>query len=231
MSLTLKEIWDAGLDGRCAKWEHYFEIYERYISNFKNKEVNYLEIGVQAGGSLDMMKTYLGEKANIVGIDIDPSCKQMEQHGHKIYIGDQTDKKFLQDIAIENSGFDIIIDDGGHVSGQQIASFNALFPFLKYGGVYIVEDLHCSQYWIGYQSSELGINFLDYAKGLADKLSLWHMREEWFHYRYSQQLHNRLPNHIRYDNFAVNDIYSINFFDSMVVVEKRRRTEPYQTRK
>lgn len=228
---TLKEIWDQGLQGRCAKWEHYFEIYERYLSKFKGQDITYLEIGVQQGGSLDLIKKYFGEQVKTVGIDVDQSCEAIQDRGHRIFIGDQSNKDFLKTVVDEIGHFDIIIDDGGHTSGQQITSFNSLFPHLKYGGVYLVEDLHCSQYWVGYQDSELGINFLDYAKGLADKLSLYHMREDWFHHRYGVSLEHRGGGHIRYNNFAVNDIFSISFFDSIIAIEKRKMTEPFQTRK
>lgn len=228
---TLKEIWDEGLGGRCAKWDHYFEIYERYLAPFKGKNITYLEIGVQEGGSLDMIKTYYGDTVRTVGIDIDSKCLESTNRGHEIFIGDQSNKEFLTSIADKVGNFDIIIDDGGHTSNQQIASFNCLFPRLNYGGVYIVEDLHCSQYWPGYQDSDLGINFLDYAKGLADKLSLYHMQVDWFHHRYNTLREHRSTNHIKFKNFAVNDIFSIAFFDSMIVIEKRCMPEPYQTRK
>ena len=38
-------------------------------------------------------------------------------------------------------GFDIIIDDGSHDPKDQIKSFESLFPSLKCGGVYVVEDI------------------------------------------------------------------------------------------
>lgn len=49
---------------------------------------------------------------------------------------------------LDNIGgyFDIILDDGGHTMKQQLVSFDVLFPAVKSGGVYIIEDLHTS-YW------------------------------------------------------------------------------------
>lgn len=231
MSKTLKELWEAHTDGRCAKWDHYFEVYERYASKFKNTDMTYLEIGVQQGGSLDLMKEYFGANAKIIGIDIDPASKIAEQFGHTVHIGSQEDPNFLLNVANTVDGFDVIIDDGGHTSGQQITSFVTLFPYLKDGGVYIVEDLHCSQYWPGWQNSSLGINFIDFAKGLSDKLSLWHMNQDWFHHRYSVPRSQRSQPGIFFDNFAVNEIYSIGFYDSIIAIEKRKIPEPFQTRK
>jgi 8-demethyl-8-alpha-L-rhamnosyltetracenomycin-C 2'-O-methyltransferase len=54
-------------------------------------------------------------------------------------------------VAATQQTFDIIIDDGGHSMNQQITSFKTLFPFLKPGGLYIIEDLHTS-YWQEYGS-------------------------------------------------------------------------------
>ncbi len=39
---------------------------------------------------------------------------------------------------------DILIDDGGHEMHQQITSFNYLFPHMRVGGLYFLEDLETS---------------------------------------------------------------------------------------
>ena len=51
---------------------------------------------------------------------------------------------FNSNRLIEKYGgdFDIIIDDCGHLSDQQQFSMAYLFPFLKPGGIYIIEDLN-----------------------------------------------------------------------------------------
>ena len=41
-----------------------------------------------------------------------------------------------------DSAFDVIVDDGSHVCVHVFRSFNALFPKLRPGGVYIIEDLN-----------------------------------------------------------------------------------------
>ena len=37
--------------------------------------------------------------------------------------------------------FDYIIDDGSHMEQDQIKTFQMLKPFMKEGGVYIIEDI------------------------------------------------------------------------------------------
>ncbi len=39
---------------------------------------------------------------------------------------------------------DVVIDDGSHQSADIISSFETLFPTLAEGGLYVIEDLHCS---------------------------------------------------------------------------------------
>jgi hypothetical protein len=220
---SLEELFDRGTDGRCSKWRHYFEIYERYLSRFKGTPCTYLEIGVSKGGSLEIFQEYLGEKARLVGVDINPECKQYERDQVEILIGDQSDGTFMGDVVAAKGPFDIIIDDGGHVSDQQLVSFLTLFPQLKEGGVYIVEDLHTT-FWLGFQNSRFGINFYDFARGLVEKLTLYHIDQRLFE-RYNTPMDQRTGS-VNFDNFAVNEVHSIHFYDSVIVFEKKRRVEP-----
>src|SRR5450759_589962 len=98
------------------KYLHYFDIYDRHFNHYRNKEVVILEIGVSQGGSLQMWKEYFGEKARIFGIDVDPRCKNLEEENIKIFIGSQSDKKFLREVKAQIPPIDILIDDGGPVS-------------------------------------------------------------------------------------------------------------------
>jgi predicted O-methyltransferase YrrM len=221
---TLEELFDKGTGGRCHKWRHYFEIYERFLHKFKDSSCSYLEIGVKQGGSLMIMQDYLGKEASITGIDIDPACAALAEEGLDVHIGDQSDAVFLAEIVRQRGPFDIIVDDGSHIADHQLTSFFNLFPALKEGGVYIVEDLH-TVFWTGeYQSSRYGINFYDFARGLVEKLSLNFADIRLFE-RYHQPREER-PGAMVMNNFALNEIFGIYFFDSMIVFEKRRRTEP-----
>lgn len=225
---TFEELFDKGTGGKCDKWRHYFEIYERYLRRFKDKPCTYLEIGVQNGGSLQIVQEYLGSDARVIGLDIDPACAALRENRREIYIGDQADMQFLAEVARKCGPFDIIVDDGGHVADQQIVSFLSLFPWLREGGVYFVEDLHTA-FWGGYQASRFGFNFYDFAKGLIEKLSLFHLDQRLLD-RYQLPRDSRSEK-IEYRNFAASDVFSICFFDSMAVFEKRRRTEPLRERR
>ncbi len=222
-ALTLEQLFDRGTGGRSFKWRHYFEIYERHIQRFRGTACTYLEIGVFRGGSLDIFGEYLGPDARIVGVDLNPDCKALERPGVEILIGDQSDANFLANNVAPTGPFDIILDDGGHVPDQQLMSFYGLFPCLNEGGVYIVEDLHTT-FWLDSQSSRFGINFYDFARGLTEKLSLYHIDER-LKDRYRQPYEQR-ANTMVFNNFAISDIFSIHFYDSVIVFEKRKRQEP-----
>jgi hypothetical protein len=94
-----------------------------------------LEIGVSHGGSLQIWKEYFGPQAEIMGIDIDPRCKEYEEDQIHILIADQSKLK-----AGDIGPFDIVIDDGSHVPAHQTASLEALWDDTS--GVYLIEDCH-----------------------------------------------------------------------------------------
>jgi len=170
--MTLKEIFYS-VDISIHKWTNYFEIYERYFEQFREKKPRFLEIGVQYGGSLRMWEKYFAN-ATIFGIDINPDCKNLQTDEIKILIGSQNDKIFLQDASKKLDNLDIIIDDGGHTMEQQINTFEILFPILNQGGIYICEDVESSyQNMYGGGPKRRG-TFIEYSKNLIDKFNANH---------------------------------------------------------
>lgn len=122
----------------------FLDIYEKYFSNFIKKEIVVLEIGVLNGASLKVWKEYF-ENAKIIGLDIDPSKKQYEEEGIEIFIGSQDSVELITEIKNKYpKGIDIIIDDGSHLNQLTINSFNLLFNFVNNGGIYVIEDTHCT---------------------------------------------------------------------------------------
>jgi len=128
------------------KWLHYLAVYDRAFAPYRDKSPTMLEIGVSLGGSLEMWRSYFGPAATIFGIDIDPECANRFEPPNQVRIGSQADADFLQRVVAEMGAPDIILDDGSHVSQHQVASFRALWPVLKAGGLYVIEDCHTA-YW------------------------------------------------------------------------------------
>ena len=124
--------------------EHgYTEYYYTYFHHLQSAKLKLLEIGVGDGASHRMWCEYFPH-ADIFGIDSTPGCKKHEQDRLKIYIGSQTDRAFLAKVAADIGKIDILIDDGGHTMQQQTVAFQALFPVVAAGGVYVIEDTHTS---------------------------------------------------------------------------------------
>jgi SAM-dependent methyltransferase len=191
------------------KWMHYFEIYDRHFSKFRNKPLSLIEFGVAHGGSLQMWKHYFGPQARIYGVDIDPRCAALGEENITIFIGDQDDRDSIRAIRDSLPKFDIIIDDGGHTMSQQINTFEEMYGHLKDGGVYLCEDLHTS-YWPHWGSGvrQPG-SFIEYSKRLIDQLNAWYTREAGF----------------AVDEFTRN-AFSLHYYDSILVIEKRSMKPP-----
>lgn len=129
------------------KLAHYVPIYESVFAPYRSRPIKMLEIGVDRGGSLQLWRKYFPPETVIVGIDCLPECARFDDPANNIYvrIGQQEDPAFLEAVAAEFGGFDIILDDGSHYPSHVLASFQYLFANgLADGGAYLVEDLFCS---------------------------------------------------------------------------------------
>ena len=69
------------------KWSNYFEIYEKILKKYINKNITIVEVGVGDGGSLFMWRHFLGKKAKVIGIEMNPDSKKLENFGFEIFIG------------------------------------------------------------------------------------------------------------------------------------------------
>jgi len=118
--------------------QNYLVHYERLLSHLRGDSFNLIEIGVYRGASLAVWNAYF-PKATIVGVDIADRCRQYAKGRIKVAIGSQADAAFLTELAAEYPPT-IVIDDGSHNPDHQIFSFEHLFPLLRPGGCYIVED-------------------------------------------------------------------------------------------
>lgn len=165
------DVWEALRDHGdkpVMKMASYPDAYHRHLARFQNQPITFVEIGVLGGGSLQMWRRYLGDKARIVGVDIAPDLLVHDGDGGEVVIGDQADAGFLVDLANRLGPIDVLIDDGGHHAHQQITTFETIYPCMSDHGVYVCEDVHTS-YLPSYKGS-----FMEYAKGLLDELHGWY---------------------------------------------------------
>lgn len=165
----LYKLWASTSGGQ--KWSHYFWIYQAIFEPLRTRPLRVLEIGVLMGSSLRMWKQYFTHSDTVlVGIDIDPRCMHHDapKEGIHVRIGSQDDPAFLKSVIAEFGKFDLIIDDGSHVSSHIIATFNHLYADgLQDDGIYFVEDLHAN-YWPSWRNSRK--SFLDICKTLLEHM-------------------------------------------------------------
>lgn len=190
--------------------------YDFHFQPLRDRDITLFEIGVggfddrQAGGeSLRMWKEYF-LKAQIISLDYyDKTALQEDRI--RIYQGSQDDPNILHKIHKEHGDFDIIIDDGSHLCQHVIASFKILFPLLKIGGMYVVEDLETS-YWkvTGGSSTDLNTtkSSMGFFKSLLDGLN--HVEFE-------------LPGYM--PTYFDKHIVSMTFYHNMVVIYKGENNE------
>jgi hypothetical protein len=128
----------------------FLDIYEKYFNEYKNNEIVLMEIGILNGASLRVWNEFF-KSSKIIGLDIDPSKKQYSSDNIEIFIGSQDSPNILDEINHKyNQGIDIIIDDGSHINTLTISSFEMFFPKLNKGGLYVIEDTHCTygtEFW------------------------------------------------------------------------------------
>ncbi len=123
----------------CVKrgWD-YLRHYERYFAPYRNLPISLVEIGVLGGVSLAMWEWYFPH-AVIVGVDIDENCRGYEAGRIRIEIGSQADTDFMSKVCDAHRP-SIVIDDGSHRAEHMIVTFEAVFPLISPGGLYVIED-------------------------------------------------------------------------------------------
>lgn len=144
--LKMKTLTDIANENTCDKgteWyeKHgYTEVYDKYIP--ERGGTSLLEIGIWHGDSVRMWREY-NPDMQIDAIDIDNDVMGYIQSDNmsNIYIGNATDKEFLNMTLGENT-YDFIIDDGSHNMMDIFLSLRLLWKRVRSGGFYFIEDLH-----------------------------------------------------------------------------------------
>lgn len=122
----------------------YAAIYHSFFKDLRDKEMSVCEIGLCRTSttkvpSLTVWRNYFS-RAKLFGFDIDdfstvkiPNCT--------IVRGDSSSREDLRKLG-DLGPFDIVIEDASHASHHQQITLAALFPFVKSGGLFCIEDLH-----------------------------------------------------------------------------------------
>jgi len=246
--MSIKEAFDKSYSINnltSAKLHHYLNIYDELFIPYKNKSIKMLEIGINQGGSIEMWNLYFKNIKKFIGIDIMNDCKKLEKkfNNLEIYIGNQEDNLFLQNVSRLVGDIDILIDDGGHQFNQQINSFEKLFHNITEGGLYIIEDTHTSyDNYANYHPKDnvygggknKSYTTIEYFKNLCDEVTAWAYYKKhgicpinkphgtsWLDFKKKNNISKDKLDYLR------EYIYSITFYDSIIIIKKRKKTMPY----
>ena len=117
----------------------YMPVYDKLFENYRNNDINILEIGIQRGGSVYLWSKYF-TKGSIFGIDIEDSPKWLKDiSGITTFKENAYSKEGLN--LFNDNMFDILIDDGPHtLNSMKYVAKNYLCK-MKINGILIIEDI------------------------------------------------------------------------------------------
>ena len=126
------------------------ETYEDLVSRLRPR--NIVELGIFRGGSTAFLAA-AAKPDKLVAVEFEEQpCEPLEgfitahdlEDVLKPYYGvDQADRPRVEailDAEFGSSPLDLVVDDASHYLPETRASFNLLFPRLRPGGVYVIED-------------------------------------------------------------------------------------------
>ena len=112
----------------------YIPIYETVLAPIRHTAQRVLEIGVAEGHSLRMWREYF-PNATVIGVDRQPCPHSL--NGCLFLRGDATSLATYDGLR----SLDVVIDDGSHLLDHQLHSHAILWPLVRPGGLYVIEDI------------------------------------------------------------------------------------------
>lgn len=115
----------------------YGDVYQRLFEPIQSRVQMVLEVGIQSGASLYAWARFFPH-ALVFGLDISSDLIFAPR-----ITSFRCDSRNADEVAacLRDYKFDIVIDDGGHWLEDQEPTWENLYPRVKPGGLYIVEDL------------------------------------------------------------------------------------------
>lgn len=125
----------------------YLNYYDSIFSQFKNKDINLLEVGVQTGGSLLLWNKYFSPNSRFFGFDVqkyhvDDFNNLAKEQNITNATAIHSDAYIFDYNTLETKMFDIIIDDGSHYLECQKKAIEVFMNKLTPGGIFIIEDIN-----------------------------------------------------------------------------------------
>jgi SAM-dependent methyltransferase len=214
------------LNTKCDKFMHYFPIYDQWFNQYIGTAPRILEIGVNFGGSAELWREYFGKGTHVVGVDI--ANRADSKPFLELVNGNQGDPNFWDKFInlYKNNKFNLIIDDGSHEPAHQILTLEKTFnSLLEDNGIYLCEDVRTS-YYKGVRVNGGGLgnpdSFIEYTKRLIDVINADHTRVAIGVGKTPDGPHVDMSLSEKYQG-----IKSVNFYDSVVVIEKNNLQQKF----
>ena len=130
------------------KGHDYLRKYEFFIERFASKpDYRMMELGAgpdwNIGASVHLWEEYFWrDDFRLHVVDVKTTAEKLANDRVTVTIGDLGDPALLAELA--SSAYDVIVDDASHMWGHQLLALEILFPSIREGGVYVVEDIETS---------------------------------------------------------------------------------------
>ena len=119
----------------------YAKFYEDLFKPLKDKPLKILEIGSFYGNASAALFFYF-KNSLIHSADINPDMyKYKGSRLNNFFVDSSSRESIIKNILNQNKEFNIVIEDASHMLKDQIISLFMLFPKIKKGGIFVIEEI------------------------------------------------------------------------------------------
>jgi len=154
---------------RYGRWFKFF------LGQLGTSRVRVLEIGLDAAESTAAWRQYM-PNAQLFGMRKPTDQGTNKVEGMSVTIGDPANPQELKTLISDTGGkFDVIVDTGGHTSGEQATAFKHLFvDALSPGGVYFVTGTESSYHTNGGGGVGVPGTWIEISKMFVDTINRYY---------------------------------------------------------
>jgi cephalosporin hydroxylase len=148
VDLSLGRLFDRlGSDKASQGHGHGYDVAYEFLID-RARATRLVEIGVGTfrnfNGSCGSILAWLLwlKQAEVIGFDAEEPTVDISDPRFRFVRGDQGCREDLERLAKIAHQCDMIIDDGSHLSDHQLLTLDVMWPSLRKGGFYVIEDAH-----------------------------------------------------------------------------------------
>jgi hypothetical protein len=164
--MTLDKIAIKHQTDKASTHHGYTKYYQKHFEELRNEPITLVEIGYggynysdRGGAGARMWLEYFSE-AKIISVDLYWKDNTPKDNRY-LFIQKSQDEENLKDDVLCYGQPSIIIDDASHICDLTLKTFDILFPVLKSGGWYVIEDVEGS-FFDGWSKGTLNYNDFDF---------------------------------------------------------------------